>query len=353
MSQEFSADHLREEGSPLRTVLDSVFDGVYIVDPKRRIIFWNRKAEELTGYCANDVMGRCCGDDILNHIDEQGRLLCKGLCPLARVIETSEPARAKVYPLHKSGRRFPVMTHIAPILDANGKVVAAIEVFRDISKEEDYRILQEKFQRIVQKYVSTTTFQEIVEQARSGGGARALQRDLTILYLDIVGFTSLSEKSTPEEMIDLLNMFFATCGVITRECHGDIDKFIGDAIMAVFIDANDAIEAARTIIRVSLPDLNALRVEAGREPVRVRIGINSGLVMQGDIGTLDRKDRTVIGDVVNTAQRIERICPPNSILISEATYSRLSESSSRCFAFHSDAAVKGRDEQVKVFIEKE
>ncbi|MBN1868052.1 PAS domain-containing protein [Candidatus Sumerlaeota bacterium] len=353
MIQNFSTEDLTDKDSVLATVLNSLFDGVYIVDPERRILFWNRGAEEITGYPANEVAGRWCGDDILNHIDEQGRLLCRGACPLLQVIQTGEPARAKVYPLHKSGRRFPVMTHIAPIRGPENEILAAIEVFRDISKEEDYRILQEKFQRVVQKYVSHTTFEEIVAQAHSEAGSAAVERDLTILYLDVVGFTPLSEKHTPEEVVDLLNTLFSTCGVITKECHGDIDKFMGDAVMAVFIDANDAVQAARTILGVSLPEFNRLRAQDGREEVRVRIGINSGRVLQGDVGTLDRKDRTVIGDVVNTAQRIERACPPGSILISETTYARLSEENAARFAFHGEEAVKGKADRVRIFAVKE
>ena len=107
-------------------------------------------------------------------------------------------------------------------------------------------------------------------------------------------------ESTPRQVVEVLNDVFGICDVITREKHGDIDKFIGDAIMAVFIDAQDAVEASEKILHEALPYFNRLRAEEGLVPIRIRIGVNSGIVLQGDVGTTDRKDLTVIGDVVNT-----------------------------------------------------
>ena len=348
MSEDLSVDYLKRKDSALGLVLDSLFDGVYIVDRERKILFWNRGAEELTGYASEEVMGLRCSDEILNHIDEEGHLLCKGRCPLMRAIASGNEVREKVYPLRKDGRRFPVETHVAPLRDRTGAIIGAVEVFRDISPEEEFRILQDKFNALVRRYVSQSTYEEILSQA-SGADTRVATRDMTVFYLDIVGFTALSEKATPARAVKLLNDVFGMCGVITREKHGDIDKFIGDAIMAVFIDANDAVEAAETLLSKAFPCLNAQREEAGLEPVQVRIGINSGVVVQGDIGTTDRKDLTVIGDVVNTAQRIESITPPDSLRISEATYSRLRHETGQRFRFDRETMVRNRETPVKLF----
>lgn len=349
MQEDVSSEYLQSQDTVLRAVLDSLFDGVYIVDRDRRILLWNRGAEEITGYPASEVAGRPCHDNILNHIDENGRLLCFGDCPIEKTLETGEHVRAKVYPLNKSGRRFPVQTHISPLRDANGNIVAAIEVFRDISNEEEFRILQEKFNSVVKRYVSKTTYEEMAEQARSGAASNVRTRDLTVLYLDVVGFTAISEKNTPQEVVKLLNNVFGMCDVITREHHGDIDKFIGDCIMAVFIDANDAAAAAIRLQRDALIHFNQIRADEGRDPVRVRIGINSGCVVQGDVGTTDRKDLTVIGDVVNAAKRIESICPPGSVLVSDSTRARLSPLLAARFVHRADVPVKGREQPVRVF----
>ncbi len=349
MNTGVTLDYLKAEDTPLRRVLDSIFDGVYIVDRQRSILFWNHGAEEITGYTAEEVMGRLCSDDILNHIDESGRLLCKGACPLVRSLTTGEEIRAKIYPLNKAGHRFPVLTHIAPLRDSEGNVIAAIEVFRDVSTEEDFRVLQEKFNTLVQRYVSKSTYEEIMEQVDTGNAGKIQSRDLTIFYLDIVGFTPLSERHRPEEVVSILNNIFGMCDVITRENHGDIDKFIGDALMAVFIDANDAVEACMKILGEALPHFNSLRAEEGAETVEVRIGINSGMVVQGDVGTTDRKDLTVIGDVVNTAQRIEAAATPNSVLLSESCYARLAPGPAARFMSHGEVQVKGKNEPVRVY----
>lgn len=342
----FTLDRSSHAGTALESVLDSIFDGVYIVDPTRTIIFWNRGAEEITGYRAEEVEGRKCFDSILDHIDENGNLLCKGKCPLLKALASGEHVREKIYPLHKSGRRFPVMTHVAPIRDDDGQIIAAIEVFRDITEHEEFRILQEKFKKIIKRYVSTRTFEEVLEQVHLNRNGEARIRDLTILYLDVVGFSSFSEQNPPEKIAEMLNNVFGICEVITKECHGDIDKFIGDAMMAVFVDANDAVTAARRILD-ALARMNRARHEQGEDTVHVRIGINSGNVIQGDIGTIERKDLTVIGDTVNTASRIQSIAEPDTIIISEATHSRLKVP--EMFLLEGNITVKGKKKPVTIY----
>lgn len=334
-----------KNNSVLVTILNSIFDGIYVVDRDRKIIFWNRGAEEITGYSAEEVMGRRCSDDILNHIDENGVLLCRNSCPLVETLNTGKDIRAKVYPFHKDGRRFPVQTHIGPIRNDKGEIVAGIEVFRDISREEDFRILQEKFNNVVKKYISTATFEEIMGQLK-GSTEKAHIKDLSVLYLDVVNFTGFSENHSPEETAKMLNDLFGICEVITKECHGDIDKFIGDAVMAVFIDANDAVLAGMKVLK-ALSHFNKLRVKEGNEEIQIRIGVNSGLVIQGEIGTPDRKDITVIGDVVNTASRIESVTDAMCMCISEATYSRLKDQ--KALIRHKALKVKNRKEPVSIY----
>ncbi len=349
MNREAIYEELKQANSVLSTVLDSIFDGVYIVDRERRIIFWNRAAEEMTGYRKQEVMGRCCHDSMLNHIDEHGTMLCFTACPLARSIQTGESIRAKVYPTHKEGRRFPVYTHIGAIRDEAGEIIAGIEVFRDITKEEDFRLLQEKFNELIKRYVSTATMDEVMDHLQGAAEGHARVRELTVLYLDVVGFTAYSERNPPAVVATMLNELFGVCEVITRECHGDIDKFIGDAIMAVFIDANDAVTAGRKVLS-ALVRLNESRKTRGLEGVRIRVGINSGSVIQGEIGTSSRRDVTVIGDVVNTASRIESATDPMCMGISEVTYSRLRDPGQGWWC--KTVQVKNRSAPVKIFISK-
>ncbi len=327
-------------------VLDGVFDGVYIVDRDRKIVYWNRGAQEITGYSADDVDGRCCANNILCHLDEQGVELCRTACPLLRAIEQDINVRAKVYPLRKNGGRIPVETHISPIHDVAGKVIGAIEVFRDITAQEEYRILQEKFARLIRRYVSQTTYDDVLVQAQTEEQSGAARRELTVFFADVVGFTSISESSPPDVVLALLNDFFAVCEVVTAKHHGDIDKFMGDAALAVFFDANDAVNAAKGILG-ALVEVNSRRAAAGAPRFQIRIGINSGPVVQGDVGGAERKDLTVIGDAVNTAARIEKLCTPGAIRISEATWSRLRESDGFVPCGH--IALRGKTAEIALF----
>lgn len=327
-------------------LLDTIFDAIYIVDTNRTIKYWNKAAEKITGFDKNEVMGKRCADNILNHIDDTGKLLCNSNCPLVSAMRNDKNVTEKVYPQHKNKTRFPTITNIAPIKDENNIVVGAIEVFRDISQDEDYRILQEKFNRLIQKYVSNNTYNEILSQLDHGQSDSNTIKDLSILYLDVVDFTTISELMLPSEVAKLLNNLFGICDIITRESHGDIDKFIGDSIMATFIDANDAVYAAQKIL-TALQHFNAERIENQLEEIRIRIGINSGPVIQVEIGTHDRKDFTVIGDTVNTASRIETIAEPNYVFISESTLIKLRNK--KAFEFIGEESLKGKNKKIKVY----
>ncbi len=331
-----------------KELLNFIFDGVYIVDLSRCIQFWNTGAEKITGYSAEEVVGHCCKDDILNHIDENGKLLCTDRCPLTSVFKTGEPIEQKIYPLHKSGYRFPTSTHIGAIKSNSGKIIGAIEVFRDISSEEKLLIMERKFAKLIKQYVSNATYDLVWKSAEEESDLlKATTKDLTVLFIDIVGFTSLSEKHTPDEIIEVLNSFFSITSHIIRIHTGDIDKFIGDCVMATFIDARDAVDTAKEILHDALPGLNASLRARGLPEINVRVGINSGNLVQGDIGSEDRKDMTVIGDVVNTASRVEGAAAPGTFLISESTLSRLDPG--QAFAFFKEIRLKGKMVPVKLY----
>ncbi|MCX7835420.1 MAG: adenylate/guanylate cyclase domain-containing protein [bacterium] len=346
-----TTEYLSRTDTPLAIMLNSLFDGVYIVDKHMGIVFWNKGAEQITGYSADEVRGRFCSDDILNHIDENGVLLCRGNCPLRQTFKRQAPVEMKVYPKRKTGGRVPVLTHVAPIYNEMSEIIAAIEVFRDITREEEYRTLQEKFTQLLSQYVSLTTMATVRERIHQQGTLihPVKKRDLTILYLDVVSFTPYAEENEPEKVVAMLNELFSMCDQIVTQHNGDIDKFIGDALMAVFIAADDAVAAADVILK-ELWKWNQQREQMGDPAIQVRIGINSGIVTQGDIGSPKRKDLTVIGDPVNIAARIESIAKPNTVTISEATYARLTDSSK--FQTSQKISVKGKSEPIVVFEKK-
>jgi adenylate cyclase len=146
----------------------------------------------------------------------------------------------------------------------------------------------------------------------------------TILFTDIIGFTRLSERMPPRKVNMLLNQFFSRMSDIVFKYDGMLDKYVGDGLMAVFgapmEKENDAERAIRAALEMRR-ELSAMMNKAGAErKFNIRIGINTGRVLAGNIGSPKRMDYTVIGDAVNTSSRLESLAEPNQILIGEGTY---------------------------------
>jgi diguanylate cyclase (GGDEF)-like protein/PAS domain S-box-containing protein len=117
-----------------KTIIEGMHEGVYFVDLDRKITFWNRGAERITGYTASEVLGRSCSENVLMHVDGEGCALCGGGCPLAQSIrEECEHKAGQIYLHHKDGHRLPVSVSITPIRNDRGVVVGAIEMFHEIT----------------------------------------------------------------------------------------------------------------------------------------------------------------------------------------------------------------------------
>jgi len=121
-------------------IIENLNDGLYIVDTNRVIKFWNKAAERLTGFTAEEVAGSSCSDNILMHVDEEGNSLCKGRCPIVYAFETGKGQEAEVYLHHKDGHRVPVWIRVGLIRDKNGNIIGASELFSDLSSREAYRL---------------------------------------------------------------------------------------------------------------------------------------------------------------------------------------------------------------------
>lgn len=152
--------------------------------------------------------------------------------------------------------------------------------------------------------------------------------DATVAFIDICGFTAISENETPDNVVRLLNTYFDVMVKEIIDQGGFIDKFIGDAIMAVFRGQHHldrAIDACLAV-RSQIDNLPSVSAHVTFKP-NVAIGINSGEVVSGNIGSesLKRLDYTVIGDIVNTAQRLQSAASPGQIIISRASYEKIKE----------------------------
>jgi class 3 adenylate cyclase len=146
-------------------------------------------------------------------------------------------------------------------------------------------------------------------------------KDVTILFADLIGFTSRSQSMAHNVLLDLLNLVMGIVVHSIEKNSGYIDKFIGDGVMCIFMEPLSAITAAIEI-QNNLFQLNEFRTAGGADAVNLRIGINSGQVILGSIGTKKRMDWTALGDVVNTASRIEKLGRKNAVLVSLSTYLR-------------------------------
>ncbi|MCB1325605.1 MAG: hypothetical protein KDK35_10280 [Leptospiraceae bacterium] len=175
------------------------------------------------------------------------------------------------------------------------------------------------------------------------------EKMMTILFADIRDFTSISENMNPRENFAFINAYLGAVSPIIRRHGGFIDKYIGDAIMALFPAHPDAaLECAREMLQV-VSQLN--RSGVLKESVRIGIGIHTGTLMLGTVGETERMEGTVISDSVNLAARLESLTRslPADILISEATLSLLRQPGRFATQSFGEARVKGKDEVVRIF----
>jgi adenylate cyclase len=179
----------------------------------------------------------------------------------------------------------------------------------------------------LQRYHSPAVVSRIIHGGGSvDDGPTAQERDVSVMFCDLVGFTTMCEGLAPVEAASILNAFLTRMTDQVFEHEGTLDKFLGDALLAVFgapFDDPDhpmkAVQAALGM-RQALAQLNA-QVD---QKLQMRIAISSGVALTGDIGSPKRREFTVLGDVVNTASRIEdEVAKPGEIVISDSTYGRI------------------------------
>ncbi len=120
----------------VRDLIENLHDGVYLVDLERKIFRWNKAAETITGYSQDQVVGSCCADNLLMHVDGDGNKLCLELCPLAQTIKDGQTREAEVYLHHRDGHRVPVWIRTTPLRNGQGQIMGAAELFSDLSHKE-------------------------------------------------------------------------------------------------------------------------------------------------------------------------------------------------------------------------
>ncbi|MDO8283250.1 MAG: GGDEF domain-containing protein [Thermodesulfovibrionia bacterium] len=129
-------------------IIERLHDGLYFVDRDRVITYWNKAAEQISGFTANEVVGRSCSNNILTHVDSEGNSLCFGMCPLAETITDGKPRDAEIYMHHKDGHRIPVSVRVSTLTDGDGNIIGGIELFTDISNQATNKLRVKELEKL-------------------------------------------------------------------------------------------------------------------------------------------------------------------------------------------------------------
>lgn len=131
-----------------KSIIENLHDGLYFVDKNRKITYWNKAAERISGFSSKEVVGRECSDNILTHVDADGNNLCEGMCPLAQSLIDGKARETDVYMHHKKGFRIPVSVRVGVLRNFKGKIIGAVELFTDLSNRSASRLRVKELEKI-------------------------------------------------------------------------------------------------------------------------------------------------------------------------------------------------------------
>ena len=264
-----------------KKLLDEFHDGVYFVDRERRIVYWNKGAERITGFTAGEVEGKKCSDNILLHVDGEGNSLCNGHCPLQFTIADGVSRHAEVYLHHKKGFRVPVSVRVSPIRDAGGMVIGAVEVFTDETPQVVLLERLTQFERLA--YIDPLTevanrrYTEIVLASRHEEMKRYGWL-FGILFVDIDHFKLVNDRYGHARGDDVLRMVAKTL-VHSVRSFDVVGRWGGEEFIAVItnVDLGETrtfAERIRTLVEhSSLP---------GDPPVCVTVSVGATIAKESD-----------------------------------------------------------------------
>lgn len=321
------------------SILKSLNDGVITLDDNDTIVKANLAAlrilgEEdfIVGHAANDLF------------DKQNSWVLKNLHQTVQQNKAVLSMDANL--ALRNGEQAAVNLNTVPLVDLENKHIGSMMIIEDITNEKRMRSTMSRYMT-----------EEVAERLLSGDdnvlGGNA--QDVSVLFSDIRGFTTLSESIGARETVTMLNEYFSYMADAVFQHNGILDKYIGDAIMAVFgapfkseHDADNSVNTAIEMMR-SLNKFNHNQLDKGVMPLEIGIGISSGEVVSGNIGSPKRMDYTVIGDTVNLASRLEGTtkfysCP---IMICAVTHASLKDT---YVSREIDSIrVKGKDRPIVVY----
>ncbi len=225
--------------------------------------------------------------------------------------------------------------HTGSFTEPDVDLLATLANYCAVAIERNAHAREVEYERQVRSRLERYHSPAVIEEVMSGSGTaegfrRLKQADVTVLFADLVGFTAFAEEAQPEEVAELMEGYFSCAVEAIFRYGGTLDKFIGDCVMAFFgapmTQADHALRAVRAAlhIREAMLSWNEERRRRGHRDASIRIGINTGPVVVGDIGSKERVDYTVLGNTVNVAARLEEsVAQAGDIVLGQETYRRV------------------------------
>jgi len=181
-----------------QAILDQTYEGVYFVDNDRRITYWNKGAEHISGYHKKEVMNLRCSENLLCHMDTEGRGMCGPLCPLSRAVNSGQATpQARVYLKHKDGRRVPVDVVSSPVSDPKGQRLGAVQIFRDASIYEE----EAKASELLSRLAALDPLTELLNRRKIEmeldlelKKSKRLGLPLSLIFCDLDYFKNINDK---------------------------------------------------------------------------------------------------------------------------------------------------------------
>ncbi|MCC3413248.1 MULTISPECIES: adenylate/guanylate cyclase domain-containing protein [unclassified Microcoleus] len=364
---------LNENENRLTQFLEAMPIGVGVLDAEGKVYYINHKAKEIFGKgVVPDINSEQLSEVYQTYRAGTDREYPPEDLPVVRALR-GENAAADDVEVHNGDKIIPLEISATPIYDRTGKITYAINTILDITdrkkaEAERKNLITELFQvnsnlelaldtevkiteatsRFVpNQFLSFLGYDSIVD-VKLGD---AVELEMSILFSDIRDFTTISEQMTPQDNFKFINSYLSYMEPLIVENHGFIDKYIGDAIMALFSEgADNAVKAGIEMLH-TLAEYNQYRVSMGDVPIQIGVGINTGSLMLGTVGGRNRMDGTVIGDAVNLAARIESLTKNYEVplLITQQTVDGLRNPADYGIRVIDKVQVKGKSAWVTVY----
>lgn len=276
-------------------ILENLYDGLYLVDRDRVITYWNKAAEQISGFSANEVVGKACSDNILTHVDSDGNNLCTGMCPLAATIADGKPREAEIYMHHKSGHRIPVSVRVSVLTDGNGNTIGGVELFTNISHQAANKLKVKKLEKLalLDNLTQLANRNYIEREIQSRYEAKIRYNvPFGILFIDIDHFKNFNDTYGHDVGDDVLK-FVANTFMANARPFDLYGRWGGEEFIGIIHDINaKGLELLGNRLRTLIENSYIIREN---EKLYVTISIGATLINQNDtIDSLIKRADTLL-----------------------------------------------------------